>query len=50
MIRDGRNGTFPEALDYDLVIVGAGPAGITMALELEATGLRIALLESGGED
>lgn len=36
--------------DYDLVIVGGGPAGITLALELEATGLRIALLESGGQD
>lgn len=34
---------------YDVVIAGAGPAGITLALELSRAGLRIALLESGGE-
>lgn len=35
---------------YDVVIIGGGPAGITLALELEEAGLRIALLESGGAD
>lgn len=50
MIIDGRrNDDVPET-SYDLVIIGAGPAGITLAHELRETGLRIALLESGGED
>lgn len=35
---------------HDVVIVGAGPAGITLALELAGAGLDVALLESGGED
>ena len=33
-----------------MVIVGGGPAGITLALELAEADLRIALVESGGED
>lgn len=49
MIIDGRRSDGLPATDYDLVIVGAGPAGITLAHELRETGLRIALLESGGE-
>lgn len=35
---------------HDVVILGAGPAGITLALELARAGLRVALVESGGED
>lgn len=34
--------------DRDICIIGAGPAGITLALELESTGRRIALIEAGG--
>ena len=34
---------------YDVCIVGAGPAGLTVAAELAYTGLRICVLESGGE-
>lgn len=32
----------------DVCIVGAGPAGITMALELSRRGVNVVLLESGG--
>lgn len=34
--------------DFDLAIIGAGPAGITLARELAGHGYRIALLEAGG--
>ncbi|KAB0680373.1 FAD-dependent oxidoreductase [Aureimonas leprariae] len=47
MIHDGRG--VSAKLDADICIVGAGPAGITLALELADTGLKIVLLESGGE-
>ena len=36
-----------QDIEFDLCIVGAGPAGITLARELRGQGLRIALLESG---
>lgn len=36
-----------EPLDYDLVVVGTGPAGTTLVRELVGKGLRIAVLESG---
>jgi choline dehydrogenase-like flavoprotein len=35
-------------LDFDVCIVGAGPAGITMARELDGSALRVCVLESGG--
>jgi choline dehydrogenase-like flavoprotein len=34
--------------DRDICIIGAGAAGITLALELESTGRQIALIEAGG--
>jgi choline dehydrogenase-like flavoprotein len=49
MILDAQKGFGHEPPRYDLCIVGAGAAGITLALELEATGLRVCLLEAGGE-
>ncbi|MEM9250189.1 MAG: GMC family oxidoreductase [Pseudomonadota bacterium] len=33
---------------YDVLIVGGGPAGICLAVELSQSGLRVGLLESGG--
>ena len=36
------------ALEADLCIIGAGPAGITIAKELRNSGLTVLLLESGG--
>lgn len=48
MIIDNRIRGPAEADPYDVLIVGTGSAGITLAMELAQTGLRIALVESGG--
>ena len=48
MIIDGRSTDVSAPLDYDVLIVGGGPAGVTLANELDGTGLAVALLESGG--
>ncbi|MBA3555849.1 MAG: GMC family oxidoreductase [Gemmatimonadales bacterium] len=48
MILDAKKGFGQELPRYDSCIVGAGAAGITLALELEATGRRVCLLEAGG--
>jgi choline dehydrogenase-like flavoprotein len=48
VIVDARSLSPEEHLEADVCIVGAGPAGITLALELLETGARICLLESGG--
>ncbi len=37
-------------LDADVCIVGAGPAGLTLAGALARAGWRVVLLESGGRD
>jgi choline dehydrogenase-like flavoprotein len=42
--------TDTSRLDFDLCIIGTGPAGSTLARELSNTDLRIVLLESGGFD
>lgn len=39
-----------SAIEGDLCVVGAGAAGITLALEFDRTPLRVILLESGGFD
>src|SRR5580700_5409446 len=35
---------------YDVCVVGAGPVGITLALECEAAGLSVLLMEAGDQD
>jgi choline dehydrogenase-like flavoprotein len=37
-----------EQIDADICIVGSGPAGTTLALELSQSKLRVVVLESGG--
>ncbi len=39
----------PETLSADIAIVGAGAAGITLALELQGSGRSVCLLESGSQ-
>jgi choline dehydrogenase-like flavoprotein len=48
MFIDGRSLPAGEALDADIAIVGAGAAGVTLARALKDSGLRVALIESGG--
>ncbi len=48
MIDDGLELSDGETLHADVCIVGAGAAGITLALQLAGSGLRVLLLESGG--
>ncbi|GGO97063.1 FAD-dependent oxidoreductase [Stakelama pacifica] len=48
MIFDTQKGSIPADLKADVTIIGAGAAGITMALELADAGLAVILLEAGG--
>lgn len=48
MISDARHYQDRESLEADVCIVGAGAAGIALALRLDACGLRVLLLEAGG--
>ncbi|AUH33386.1 GMC oxidoreductase [Paracoccus tegillarcae] len=36
--------------EHDLIVIGSGPAGLVLATELMGTGLKVAVLESGGEE
>lgn len=47
MLVDGESLSDDCILQGDITIVGAGPAGIVLALELEKSGLNITLVESG---
>src|SRR5579863_6818178 len=48
MIDDALAVTDGDTLGADICIVGAGAAGITLAMELAGTGVSVLLLESGG--
>ncbi len=48
MIGDARNIVRGTMIEADLCILGAGAAGITLALELLRSDMRIVLLEAGG--
>ncbi|NNU80305.1 GMC family oxidoreductase [Halovulum dunhuangense] len=50
MIRDANSGVPRLEGDYDCCIVGAGPAGIAIALRLARAGRRVLLLEAGDRD
>lgn len=43
-------GGLPGGLDCDVVVIGTGPAGSTLARELSGTKLRVTVLESGGPE
>src|SRR5215471_3648815 len=47
MVVDARALAQGDTLETDVCVVGAGPAGITLALELARSGCRVCLLESG---
>ena len=48
MFIDGRSVPNGESIDTDVCIIGTGPAGMTLGLELADRPLRVCLLESGG--
>ncbi len=50
MLIDARTLPAGQSLEADVVIVGAGPGGITAAREFLGSGIRVALLETGGFD
>jgi len=47
---DGNGIPLGGTIDSDICIVGAGAAGIALALDFAASGLQVCLLESGGLD
>ena len=48
MIADARTAGLPDRIEADLVIVGAGAAGIALALALSDSALRVVVVEAGG--
>jgi choline dehydrogenase-like flavoprotein len=50
MFTDFRESVAPEQFDCDVCVVGAGAAGISIALRLANSRLRVCLVESGGFD
>lgn len=47
---DGHALSKGDVLETDVCVVGAGPAGITLSLELARSGCRVCLVESGGRE
>lgn len=45
---DARDPSAPKQIDADVCVIGAGAAGITLAVELLASGVEVCLVESGG--
>lgn len=50
VIIDARALTADHTLESDLCIIGAGVVGISLAMELRASGFNVCLLESGGTE
>ena len=50
MLIDGRSLGDGSVVETDVCVVGAGPAGLSLASALEAHGVRVAVVESGGEE
>jgi choline dehydrogenase-like flavoprotein len=50
VLADARRLDVSGPLECDVCVVGGGPAGITLALELGSSGRSVCLLESGGLD
>ncbi|MBD3881838.1 GMC family oxidoreductase [Phormidium tenue FACHB-886] len=48
MMIDARRVTAGETIDTEVCIIGAGPAGITLATEFAGQDFRVCLLETGG--
>ena len=48
MIADARTAGLTDRIETDVAIVGSGPAGITLALELAKAGIDVVLVEAGG--
>jgi choline dehydrogenase-like flavoprotein len=48
MILDAHKGFGRDLARYDICVVGAGAAGISLALQFDATPLRVCVLEAGG--
>jgi len=48
MFIDARGVRTGSVVQADVAVVGAGAAGISLALELSGNGLTVCLLESGG--
>lgn len=48
MLLDARSLADRSTIETDVCVVGAGPAGITIARELAGSGVRVCLVESGG--
>ena len=50
MIEDARTFSDGDDLEFDVCIIGSGPSGMSAALSLQGSGLRVVVLESGGLD